>query len=165
MWTSSQMATNLALLLLVGLQPGADCLRILAIFPLNSHSHSAISISLAKGLAARGHELDVYSHYPLKNPPPNYRDHSLAGILPDYTNNMTYDVAIQSRLSLSPISMKKAFEPMGTLTCGLMDQPVFKDLREKNPKDKPYDLVIIEVSYEFRNQVYCSRFEIDIVLL
>ncbi|XP_032453241.1 UDP-glucuronosyltransferase 1-7C isoform X2 [Nasonia vitripennis] len=140
-----QMTTSLVLLLLIGLQSGVDCLRILAIFPLNSHSHSAMCISLAKGLAARGHELDVYSHYPLKNPPPNYRDHSLAGSLPAYTNNMTYDMVMPAQPSLSPSSIKKAFEQISTPLCGLMELPIFKDLREKNFKNGSYDLVIVEV--------------------
>ncbi|XP_031777616.1 UDP-glucuronosyltransferase 2C1-like [Nasonia vitripennis] len=138
-------ATSLVALLLIGLQSGVNCLRILAIFPLNSYSHSAMCHSLAKGLTARGHELDVYSFYRLKNPPPNYRGYSLARGLTDFSNNMSYDIAMQLQPSLSPSSMKNAFEKIGTPICRLMELPVFNDLREKNLKDGPYDLVIVEV--------------------
>ena len=66
-----------------------DGLRILALLPFDSKSHSIIQLTIMKELAAKGHQVDVYSHYPMKKPIPNYTDFSLAGTMPTLTNNLT----------------------------------------------------------------------------
>lgn len=46
--------------------------NILAIIPFSGSSHSNIFNALLKELAARGHEVDVVSHFPLKTSVPRY---------------------------------------------------------------------------------------------
>lgn len=41
--------------------------KILGLFPLNSKSHFVMFERLMKALAEKGHEVDVLSHFPLKN--------------------------------------------------------------------------------------------------
>ncbi|KAJ8881360.1 hypothetical protein PR048_017841 [Dryococelus australis] len=48
--------------------------RILGVFPFPSRSHVVIYSTLLKELAARGHEVTVFSDYPLLTPVPNYTD-------------------------------------------------------------------------------------------
>lgn len=58
-----------AFLLTVHITYGA---QILAIFPLCVTSHFAMFERLMKGLAERGHEVDVVSHFPQKRAIPRY---------------------------------------------------------------------------------------------
>lgn len=44
--------------------------RILAVFPLAGPSHFAMFGKLMKGLAEKGHEVDVVSYFPQKTPLP-----------------------------------------------------------------------------------------------
>ena len=118
-------------------------LRILALYPLHGKSHFVMCERLTKVLAEKGHQVDVYSHFPLKKPIPNYNDFSLAGTMPAMVNNMTYD---HSKL-FQDIHLKIMMELIGNPVCELMNVPVFQQLLEKLKKEQPYDLVIIEVSY------------------
>ncbi|GLH07820.1 UDP-glucuronosyltransferase, partial [Gryllus bimaculatus] len=95
-----EMAVALALALTVALwlapEPAGGG-RVLALFQLNHHSHFAMFETLMKALAAKGHQVDVLSHFPQKTPLPNYRDLSVKGALPDPHNT----VSVQNALSYS----------------------------------------------------------------
>ncbi|CAB0034905.1 unnamed protein product [Trichogramma brassicae] len=51
-----------------------DAYRILGVFPFAGKSHNIIFESLMKGLAKRGHQVDVVTHFPLVEPLKNYND-------------------------------------------------------------------------------------------
>ncbi|XP_058810708.1 UDP-glucosyltransferase 2-like isoform X2 [Phymastichus coffea] len=119
----------------------SEALRILVISPLNSRSHDAMSDRLAKALAARGHQVDAYSHHPPKKPLANYRHHSLAGTLPAFTNNMSYSEARQFRGDPPRLVFKRIVEPV----CELMGLPVFERLLREPPRDPAYDLVVLQM--------------------
>lgn len=48
--------------------------RILAVLPLFARSHHTFSQPLLKALVRAGHEVVVYSPFPLEKPFPNYTD-------------------------------------------------------------------------------------------
>lgn len=48
--------------------------RILAVLPIYARSHHTFSQSVLKTLARAGHEVVVYSPFPLEKPIPNYSD-------------------------------------------------------------------------------------------
>ncbi|KAJ4448919.1 hypothetical protein ANN_00311 [Periplaneta americana] len=52
----------------------SEAARILALMNYSARSHYVMFHTLFKGLAARGHQVDVYGHYPLEKPVPNYTD-------------------------------------------------------------------------------------------
>ncbi|CAB0035783.1 unnamed protein product [Trichogramma brassicae] len=67
----------------------ANGLRILGIFPLKMKSHFAMNEQLMKGLAAKGHQVDVYSHFPLDKPIENYREFTIVDpLVANFTNNL-----------------------------------------------------------------------------
>ncbi|XP_011496133.1 PREDICTED: UDP-glucuronosyltransferase-like [Ceratosolen solmsi marchali] len=115
-------------------------LKILGIFPLNGKSHFIMFERLAKGLAEKGHQIDVYSHFPLKKSIPNYKDFSLDGSLRIIQNNMTYNDMLQYQ-SLNVPNMMNA---VGTNICELMSHPVFQNLLKNPPRNPPYDIIIVE---------------------
>ncbi|PSN55491.1 UDP-glucuronosyltransferase 1-3 [Blattella germanica] len=53
--------------------------RILGIFPHVGQSHASMTKAIMTGLASRGHQVVVMSHFPLKYPHHNYTDISLVG--------------------------------------------------------------------------------------
>lgn len=53
--------------------------KILGIFPHTGKSHHMMIEPLLRSLAEKGHEVTSISHYPMSDPPENYRDLSLAG--------------------------------------------------------------------------------------
>lgn len=109
-------------------------------FPLHGKSHWVMQEELMKGLAKRGHQVDVFTHFSLKKPIPNYTDISLDGSMPRIINNITYDdvkgFSNTNMLTLASIGMT---------VCELLDHPKLRQLIENPPQDPPYDLVIIEV--------------------
>lgn len=136
------MKTIVLLLLYIGccqIEP-TESLRILALFPLNSKSHQAMCDRLARELSSRGHQLDVYSHYPPKNPILNYHHYNLDGSLRSLTNNMSYNAAVQFQAQ----NARDILAAVGTPSCKIMQLPLFHRLFDEPPS---YDLVIIEVYY------------------
>lgn len=120
----------------------SDGLRILGIFPFPMRSHQTICEELMKGLAAKGHQVDVYSHFPLKKSVPNYTDYSLEGAIPIFSNNVTYETI--SREWVGDV-MPYWFGVYAKSLCALMDLPIFQKLLRNPPQDPPYDIVVTEV--------------------
>ncbi|XP_043467681.1 UDP-glucosyltransferase 2-like [Leptopilina heterotoma] len=119
-----------------------DGARILGLFPLNAKSHFILGEQIMKILAKNGHQVDVVSHFPQKEPVLNYRDLSLQGSIKDETNNMSYD-----RLEfLSPISLvPEIANTTGNNICKLIQHPILRSIIQNPPKNPPYDLVIVEI--------------------
>lgn len=120
-----------------------DGLRILALFPLNGKSHFVMCEALSKALAEKGHQVDVYGHFPLKKSIPNYKDFSLEGTLPAVMNNVSYEVIKQFQTP----NMQLMINNMSDTQCNLMNRPLFQDLFKSLKKNQPYDLIIVEVKY------------------
>ena len=123
------------LVLLMCFSSTCESLKVLGIFPVHGKSHFVISESLMKGLAEKGHEVDVYSHFPLKKPVPNHRDFSLAGTLPALVNNRSYN-------EFGTVNFKQIHKMAGESICDLMKHSVFQELFKTTKK---YDVVIVEV--------------------
>lgn len=99
--------------------------------------------ALVKALAEKGHQVDVYGHFPLKKSVPNYKDFSLEGTLPAVINNVSYDMV---KHFTSP-NVQLMISNITETVCNLMGRPLFQDLFKNFKKNQPYDLVIVEVDY------------------
>lgn len=136
---------NLCLTILITLlfytQPIAS-LRVLGLFPFQMRSHYVMGEELMRGLAAKGHQVDVYSHFQLKQKLPNYHEYSLLGTLPEISNNVTFEVA---SIVSGPDMISFWLESAGLPICHLLELPIFQKLLHDPPRDPPYDLVVIEV--------------------
>lgn len=119
----------------------ANGYRILGVFTLNGKSHWMMTHQLMKGLARRGHQVDVITHFPQKKPIPNYTEISLAGSMSLMTNNLSMEEALQFR----GVNLKHLTYMAGTMNCELLAHPKIRNLIENPPQDPPYDLVITEV--------------------
>ncbi|XP_054272570.1 UDP-glycosyltransferase UGT5-like [Macrosteles quadrilineatus] len=58
----------------------SDSARILGLLPMWARSHHRFLQPVMRALAEAGHDVTVYSPFPLDNPPPNYTDVHLANI-------------------------------------------------------------------------------------
>ncbi|XP_072755997.1 UDP-glucosyltransferase 2-like [Anoplolepis gracilipes] len=116
--------------------------RLLGLFPFHAKSHFVMFEQLIKGLARKGHQVDVISPFPLKKPYPNYTD--IVKITPPLVlvNNMSYEF-MQVLLGTNPVYA------VGTLAgndlCENLDNPMIQELARNPPKDPPYDAVLMEV--------------------
>ncbi|XP_046736277.1 UDP-glucosyltransferase 2-like [Diprion similis] len=121
-----------------------DAYRILGIFPFNGMSHFVMFERVMKGLAERGHQVDVVSHFPLKKPFPNYTDVvSLAGTRSNLVNNM--DVKIGKKDGKMPSGAVFFASVFGIELCKLMDHPELNKLIKNPPTNPAYDLLITEI--------------------
>lgn len=98
-----------------------------------------------KGLAKRGHQVDVVSHFPLKKPVKNYNDIiNLEGSMESLVNNYTIEFVSQIKgdvVNLLALSY-------GNRLCHIMGLEKFQNLIQNPPTDPPYDVVITEVCME-----------------
>lgn len=132
-------------LILTILKP--DCLegyRILGVFPLHMQSHFTMLEALMKGLARKGHQVDVISSFPQRKPYPNYTDIIvLPSTLTPLVDNVTYE---SINANSSPVSILSIMgEMFGNKLCKAIEHPQLVKLIKNPPRDPPYDLLIIEV--------------------
>ncbi|KAJ9582650.1 hypothetical protein L9F63_023005 [Diploptera punctata] len=113
--------------------------KILGLFHLNSRSHFVMFEALLRGLASRGHEVYVVSHFPQEQPLPNYTDISLKGTLPELVNNFTMEFALNFRYTnMIDFLWYKTLDMCQVA----FDHPNFKSLLSD---DKQFDLIITEI--------------------
>jgi len=114
--------------------------RLLGLFPFQGKSHFVMFEHLMKGLAKKGHQIDIVSTFPLKKPYPNYTDIVKLPIAMHLVNNMTFEV-MQHLLGTTPTYTISTLG--GNELCKLLGNPAIKELSQ--PKNPPYDAVFIEV--------------------
>ncbi|XP_050469962.1 UDP-glucosyltransferase 2-like isoform X2 [Bombus huntii] len=114
-------------------------LRILGLFPLNGKSHWMMAERLMTSLAERGHQVDVVTHFPMKNPPPNYKQISVQGTIQSPVNN----VHAINVTRIRNIDVKFITDVAGKDLCKLFEHEQLQNVIKK-PKDH-YDIVITEL--------------------
>ncbi|XP_045776628.1 UDP-glucosyltransferase 2-like isoform X1 [Maniola jurtina] len=126
--------------LVLGWLAAADAARILAVLPTNTKSHYAMYGRLIDALAKKEHHLTVITHFPMKNPPSNVEEISLAGTIPELTNNLT-----KQQYSLKPDSIRNLEQIMAECvhSCEIVSQN--PEVRALVSSTKTFDLVIVEV--------------------
>ncbi|XP_044592520.1 UDP-glucosyltransferase 2-like isoform X3 [Cotesia glomerata] len=119
--------------------------QVLGIFPLNSRSHFVFFEQLSKGLARRGHKVDVISTFPQKIACLNYTDIEIPAAIPKLVNSLTYEFA-QENLNVNSDQVHFFAQIPGNVVCekGFQNQVVL-DLIEKRLRNTAYDLVITEI--------------------
>ncbi|XP_071554845.1 UDP-glucosyltransferase 2 [Temnothorax nylanderi] len=114
--------------------------RLLGLFPFQGKSHFVMFEQLMKGLARKGHQIDVVSKFPLKKPYPNYTDIVTLPMPAPLVNNMTFEF-MQQLLGANPTYIVATLA--GNELCEDLGHPAIKELAR--PKTPPYDAVLIEV--------------------
>ncbi|XP_044734058.1 UDP-glycosyltransferase UGT5-like [Chrysoperla carnea] len=129
--------TFLLLILLINENYGA---RILGLFPFHGTSHWAMFEALMKGLAEKGHTVDVVSHFPQRKPIPRYNDISIEGSMPSIKNSLTVDVMSE----WTPIVCIDFIALLGgNGICEMvLNQTKIQDLYKSKHK---YDVIITEI--------------------
>ncbi|KAM3962556.1 UDP-glycosyltransferase UGT47A1 [Aphomia sociella] len=114
--------------------------RLLVVLPTNTRSHYAMYGKLVEELARRQHQLTVITHFLMKNPPSNVEEISLAGTIPEITNNLTNHLH-----SLKPefVSNLERIMEVCVNACDTVSRiPAVKSLFNSTTT---YDMVIVEV--------------------
>lgn len=116
--------------------------RILGLFGLPAKSHFIMFEALMKGLARKGHQVDVISTYPLRKPYPNYTDIiELPLTFPSLVNSLSYDKFVHMEDNIIEFLSTTA----GNEVCENLGHPKILQLCRDPPKDPPYDIMITEV--------------------
>lgn len=119
-----------------------DGYRILALFPFQSRSHQMMFDGITKGLAERGHQMDVLTIYPLKNPPKNY---NIVVNLEKKVESLVNKWDVTFATNLGDDTLPIIAEPFGNGICEYLGLPEMQSIIKNPPKNPPYDLVIVEV--------------------
>ncbi|KAJ9574470.1 hypothetical protein L9F63_008358, partial [Diploptera punctata] len=112
--------------------------RILGLFPYTGKSHFQVSGALMEGLARRGHQVVVLSHFPMKHPPPNYIDISLQGIMNTKVENLPIQDAVDEGIIRNMENIIKS----GIEACetSLASTPVQNLIKS----EEKFDLIVVE---------------------
>lgn len=117
--------------------------RILCVFPYNANSHNIVFQALMKGLAEKGHQVDVITHFTLKKPIKNYNNIiHLNETDFSYVNNVSFEEIKTKGKDLVQVIVQYH----GNEFCHIMGLEKFQKLIKSPPTDPPYDLIITEVS-------------------
>jgi len=112
---------------------------------------------LMKGLAAKGHEVVVISHFPQKTPIPNYTDISLVGSMPNFVSTVPLNEIATGRV----YTTVKLLAELGVTGCEktLSHPPVLKLI---NSKEK-FDLVITELFNTDCYVAFAHKFQVPFI--
>lgn len=115
-----------------------SCYRILGIFPLPKQSHWLVFDELFKGLARKGHQVDLISEHPLQTKQPNYTQiFRLKFIGDENLNHHNFIANVRTNLSLLAWT--------GEVRCEQIRTEEFIELAKNPPNDPPYDFIITQV--------------------
>nr|XP_031829089.1 UDP-glucuronosyltransferase 1-6-like isoform X1 [Nomia melanderi]XP_031829091.1 UDP-glucuronosyltransferase 1-6-like isoform X1 [Nomia melanderi]XP_031829092.1 UDP-glucuronosyltransferase 1-6-like isoform X1 [Nomia melanderi] len=132
---------RIILLLAVLSAHSSEGYRILCIFPFAGPSHFRMFEALCKGLARKGHRVDMISHFPSKLPIANYVDIvDLSGARQNIADSFSVEYGKSLQRSMTYYIATK----FGGDLCDLMGQENMRDFIDNPPKDPPYHLVITE---------------------
>lgn len=115
-------------------------LKILGIFPYPGKSHFVVFEALFKGLADKGHDVTVISHFPQPKSYQNYKDISLKGTQEALIDIISLDDLPNSRLRLYGVPLALTYLGYKDCAAGLKS-PVIKDFLNQK---ETYDVIIIE---------------------
>lgn len=117
--------------------------RFLGVFPFHGKSHFVMFEALMKGLARKGHQVDVISVFPLKKTYPNYNDIVKLQMPVQLVNNLTFE--LMHTMIIGNVAQVVATMG-GNDICKYLGEPEILELVKNPPKDPPYDAVLMEVS-------------------
>ncbi|CAD1470738.1 unnamed protein product [Heterotrigona itama] len=118
-----------------------DAYRILCVFPYNGKSHFRMFDVLCKGLARKGHKVDMISHFPTEIPIANYRD---IVDLNGTRENIVNSLSIQHGRTLHASVVYYIATTYGGDLCHLLGHEKMQNFIKNLPKGPSYDLVITE---------------------
>ncbi|KAH9636654.1 hypothetical protein HF086_003472 [Spodoptera exigua] len=118
----------------------AEAARLLAVLPTNTKSHYAMYGRLLEALAKKDHHLTIVSHFPMKTPRPNVHQISLAGTIPEITNNLT-----KQNDSLKPDFMRNLEQIMKECVDACETAAKVPEVKALFNSTETFDLVIVEV--------------------
>lgn len=136
---------GVVLFLVVILATWSYSYNILVVFPYPGRSHFLTYARFFKGLAEKGHNVTVLSHYPLQEPVKNYRDIEIGGMEEFFQTKFDVLTNLQNSYAKSRLPMYFTFlviHNIGQLACemGMTAKVVQRFLKE----DNKFDVAILE---------------------
>ncbi|XP_046661745.1 UDP-glucosyltransferase 2-like isoform X2 [Homalodisca vitripennis] len=117
-----------------------DGARILALVPFPSKSHWIVIEPLFQELAARGHQVTVFSSFPQKKPLPNYTDVDCSGSVPPGVSGFSIERIRQTMPS--PWETIHFIREYNEESCKILGEPKLQNVLKSKER---YDLLITEL--------------------
>ncbi|XP_069681769.1 UDP-glycosyltransferase UGT5-like [Periplaneta americana] len=113
--------------------------KILALCPHVTKSHYAMVQALLRGLAARGHQVTVVSHFPQQQPIPNLKDISLVG-------SMDTSVEDEPLTDVGKGEVMKSVNTLVEVALAVCENTLsFPPIQRLMKSDEKFDLIITEL--------------------
>ncbi|XP_046662637.1 UDP-glucosyltransferase 2-like [Homalodisca vitripennis] len=119
---------------------GCDGARILGLAAFSMRSHWIVMEPLFEELAARGHNVTVFSSFPRKKLLPNYTDIDFSDRLKPIMNEFSVEM-LRKRVP-NPWATTFFFRDVHGDSCKVLDEPEYQDLLKAHDQ---YDIVITEL--------------------
>jgi glucuronosyltransferase len=116
-----------------------EAYKLLALFPHVAKSHFVMGEALMKGLAARGHQVFVVSHFPQDHPVPNYTDISLVGSM----KNAVEDTPLENVGNGDVMMSVDMLTNMAMETCE--NTLSFPPIQKLIKSEEKFDLIVTEL--------------------
>ncbi|KAK2584309.1 hypothetical protein KPH14_006702 [Odynerus spinipes] len=116
--------------------------------------------ALMKGLAKKGHQVDVVSPFPLKKPIANYTDLVSLPSAMKLVNNVSYK---QMKEQLYGLPVYAVSTIGGNQLCEYLALPDIQKLIHDPPKNPPYDVVLIEIFGSHCFSVFGHLWDIPVI--
>ena len=114
--------------------------------------------ALMKGLAKRGHQVDVITQFPLKRDVQNYKEIlNLDGTLDRLVNNFTMEFISQLNEDVLVEAIAKNY---GNRLCHFLSLDELQKFIKNPPTDPAYDVVITEVIFNHNEYLEKNIFDI-----
>ena len=120
--------------------------NILGVLPLPYRSHNFFFQALMKGLAKRGHHVDVISHYETTDPPKNYRTifrFKHLKLMKLDIENVTDETIFDTFKNV----VKLAMVEKGNAVCELLADDKIQQFIKDAKENRTYDLILTEIIF------------------
>ena len=139
----------------------SESAKILGIFVIRSRSHHSINQPIVKGLAAKGHEVTIVSHFKSNHSIPNYKEI----LLPESPRDFVDSISIENTEEYSGIlNYIKAALSLEKQSC----DDVFSSEYIKNvinSKESSFDLIIAEVYHMQCYHLLAHKLNVPLILV
>ncbi len=137
--------------------------NILGIFPIYSKSHHSINQVILKSLAARGHNVTIFSYFESKESLPNFTEVTIADCPYPYVDSVSLEESYRYRYVGLINNMKNAKETEFSACRQLFESPQMKKILET--KQVLHDVIIAEMYYSHCYNLLAYEMNVPLIFI
>lgn len=135
--------------------------RILGIFPVHSRSHHSVNQPIVKGLAERGHNVTIISHFTSKTSLPNYKEIVIESGTRSFVDTLSVD---EAHLFSGVQNLLYQIVDLEYPACTeILKSDFIKELIQSNKKQ--LDLIVAEEYYTQCYNLLAEKLDVPLIVL